>query len=308
MLHEFLSRHRDEIIERCEASFRRRDPERPREDLLVTIPRFVDEIIKAERREAGIPEHSTLPGETEEARVHGENRFHRGYKIRDVVMDYGTISQTIGDLAVEHGIELDARSYRVLNQCLDAGVAQALEIFYELSVQRTHREFAEWLGYLVHELRNALSSAVLAYSFLRSGEVGLESKTARILERAFNQLEALVAQTLVTVQLKSGTPPAREPVPLRELVEDIEAAAQLERGIKLEIDIAADLTLLVDPRLIASALTNLVQNAIKFTRPGGRIEVRAQRSAGGLVIEIEDECGGLNGPPEQLFEPFVQRE
>ncbi|CAN5791542.1 hypothetical protein BH11MYX3_BH11MYX3_08170 [soil metagenome] len=307
MLHEFLSQHRDEIISRCERSYQRRDPSRPEEELLTTIPVFVDEIIKAERREAGIPEHSSLPGDTEGARELGEHRFRRGFKIRDVVTDYGTISQVIGDIAIEHSIELDARSYKLLNECIDSGLAQAISTYYDLAVARGQKEFAEWLGFLAHELRNSLSSAVLAYSFLRSGEVGLESKTARILERSFNQLEALVSQTLVTVQLKSGVPPITERVALQELVEDIHTATISERDISVLIDIDPGLNVQADPRLLGSALTNLLQNAMKFTRSDGRIEVRGRREPARIRIEIEDECGGLGGSGESLFEPFVQR-
>lgn len=304
MLHEFLSRHRDEIIARCEDRYRNRNPDRP---LLDALRSFFDEIIKAERHEAGLPDRSALPGETAEARFIGEHRFRRGFKIREVVDDYSTFSQVIGEVAIEHDIEFDARSYRVLNQCLDSGLAQAISTYYDLSVARGEQEFAEWLGFLSHELRNSLASAVLAYGFIRSGSVGMQSRTARVLERSFNQLEALVSQTLATVQLKSGVAPALETVDVDELVQDIAAAALPERGVVLAHRVESELKVRADPRLFGSALTNLVQNALKFTRDRGRVEVRAHRNGRGVQVEVEDECGGLNGSGEALFEPFVQR-
>jgi hypothetical protein len=176
MLHEFLTEHRDEIVKRCEEHYRRRNPDWSREELLWTIPNFIDEIIKAERREAGLPEESTLPGDTEEARRLGEQRFRRGTRIRDVAMDYGTISTVIGELAIEHGYELDPRSYKLLNQCIDSGIAQAITTYFELSVKRGEEEHAEWLGYLAHELRNSLSSAMIAYGFIRTGHVGQRAR------------------------------------------------------------------------------------------------------------------------------------
>ncbi len=307
MLHEFLSLYRNDIVGRCEAHYQLRNPSRPRDELLNTIPEFVDEIIKAERREAGIPERSSLPGDTEEARKLGEHRFRRGFKICDVVSDYGTICQVIGEIAIEHAVELDGRSYKLLNECIDSGLSQAITTYYELAVARGQQEFAEWFGFLAHELRNSLATAVLAYSFLRSGEVALESKTARILERSFNQLEALVSQTLATVQLKSGVPPSTEQIALLELVEDIKTTTLAERDIAVIIKIDPGLRVEADPRLLGSALTNLLQNAMKFTRAEGRIEVRGHREHARVRIEVEDECGGLVGPPEALFEPFVQR-
>jgi signal transduction histidine kinase len=307
MLHEFLSRNRDEIIVRCEDDFRQRSSDRPSTELIPTIRSFVDEIIKAERHEAGLPDQSSLPGDTEEARIIGEQRFRRGFKIREVVMDYGAISQVIGQIAIEQDVELDPRSYRVLNQCLDSGLAQAITTYYELSIARGEQQFAEWLGYLSHELRNSLSSAVLAYGFIRSGSVGMESRTARVLEQSFNRLEALVSQTLVTVQLKSGVAPELESLDIKELIEDVQAAAIPERGVVLVHSVEDGLKVKADPRLVGSALTNLIQNALKFTRAKGHVHVRARRNNRGVQIDVEDECGGLGDSGEQLFEPFVQR-
>lgn len=306
MLHVFLSEHRDQIIERCEQYYRQRNPDWSREELLLTIPDFIDEIIKAERRVAGLPEDSKLPGDTDEARDHGAQRFRRGARIRDVAMDYGTISKVIGELAIEHGIELDARSYKLLNECIDTGIAMAIQTFLDLALRRGEAEHAEWLGYLAHELRNSLSSAVIAYSFIRGGHVGHDSKTARVLERSLNQLEALVSQTLVAVQLKSGVEPHRESIRVDELVEDVQAVALRVRDITLAAHVEPELTVVADPRLLSSAVTNLVQNALKFSRDGGRVEVRGRRDGARVVIEVQDECGGLSVASEQLFKPFVQ--
>ncbi|MBA3457945.1 MAG: HAMP domain-containing histidine kinase, partial [Deltaproteobacteria bacterium] len=210
-------------------------------------------------------------------------------------------------IAIEHDVELDARSYRVLNQCLDSGLAQAITTYYDLSLARGQQEFAEWLGFLAHELRNSLSSAVLAYGFIRTGSVGTESRTGRVLERSLNQLESLVSQTLVAVQLKSGLAPALETLDVQELVEDVHTAALPERGVTLGNAVEPGLKVSADPRLLGSALTNLVQNALKFSRDRGRVEVRARRDDRGIEIEVEDECGGLGDSSEALFEPFVQR-
>jgi signal transduction histidine kinase len=58
--------------------------------------------------------------------------------------------------------------------------------------------------------------------------------------------------------------------------------------------------------LLTSAISNLLQNAIKFSRPGGCVTLSCWAGEAGVVIEVEDECGGL--PPgeatQQLF-PLV---
>ena len=55
-------------------------------------------------------------------------------------------------------------------------------------------------------------------------------------------------------------------------------------------------------------VTNLLQNAFKFTRLGTRVTVRVGASEERVMIEVEDECGGLPGSnTDDLFRPFEQR-
>jgi signal transduction histidine kinase len=60
--------------------------------------------------------------------------------------------------------------------------------------------------------------------------------------------------------------------------------------------------------VVAAAITNLLQNAFKFTRQGSRISLTARATKERVLFEIEDECGGLPaGKTEELFRPFEQR-
>jgi signal transduction histidine kinase len=308
MLHEFLSAHRNKIVERCEAIYRESHPDLSSEELLDTVPEFLDEIIKAERREAGLPEATTIPGETKLIEEHTRRRFERGFPIAALARDYGAISQAIGELALEESTYLDPASYRVLNECLDTALAQSITRYLALSVEHETQTMTEWLGFLAHELRNALSTAVLSYSFIRSGRVGPQSRTGEVLERSFNRLESLVAQTLAAVQLEAHVASRPQPVNLHELVEDVDAGALHERNVRIVNQVPAGLTAMADERLLMSAVTNLVQNALKFTKAGGTIWIRGRQDPTAVVLDIEDECGGLSAPPEVLFEPFVQRD
>ncbi|MCA1703267.1 MAG: ATP-binding protein [Actinobacteria bacterium] len=56
-----------------------------------------------------------------------------------------------------------------------------------------------------------------------------------------------------------------------------------------------------DPQILASAVTNLLNNAFKFTRTGGRVVLKAHDKDGHVLIEVEDECGGI---PESTGDPF----
>lgn len=62
------------------------------------------------------------------------------------------------------------------------------------------------------------------------------------------------------------------------------------------------------PAGAGAAVGNLLQNAVKFTRPHTTVTLRARASAGRVLIEVQDECGGLPGENfEALFRPFAQR-
>jgi signal transduction histidine kinase len=63
-----------------------------------------------------------------------------------------------------------------------------------------------------------------------------------------------------------------------------------------------------DRQNIAAAIRNLLQNAIKFTRLGSTVTLRSATSGDRILIEVQDECGGLpDGKSLELFQPFEQR-
>ena len=63
-----------------------------------------------------------------------------------------------------------------------------------------------------------------------------------------------------------------------------------------------------DRQMLSSAIANLLQNAFKFTPPDGHVLLTARAAGDRIVIEVEDECGGLaEGKTEELFQPFQQR-
>ena len=94
-------------------------------------------------------------------------------------------------------------------------------------------------------------------------------------------------------------------------VEPVTVAAVLEAAARdLEFIVAPidhGLVIEGDRQILASALTNLLQNALKFTRPHGRISLTAHAEMDRVLIDVQDECGGLpETAAETLFRPFEQ--
>jgi signal transduction histidine kinase len=80
-------------------------------------------------------------------------------------------------------------------------------------------------------------------------------------------------------------------------------------GLLLTVDpVDSAVAIAADAQLLASAITNLLQNAFKFTRAGGRVSLTTRVTADRVLIDIADECGGLpSGKAEELFRPFHRR-
>jgi signal transduction histidine kinase len=99
---------------------------------------------------------------------------------------------------------------------------------------------------------------------------------------------------------------------VKDLLDDAEVGAAIDarnRAVHLTIaPIDTGMTIQADRQLLASAVGNLLQNALKFTRPQGHVIVNIYGTTDRVRIEIEDECGGLPpGRAEELFLPFKQR-
>jgi signal transduction histidine kinase len=96
---------------------------------------------------------------------------------------------------------------------------------------------------------------------------------------------------------------------LRELVEFYEPVAE-EKGQRLSGQIADGLVLRGEPGLFAQAVSNLIENALKYTPDGGRVEVNAQRRADGrLEIAVMDNGPGVPpGDRDRVLERFVRLE
>ena len=76
----------------------------------------------------------------------------------------------------------------------------------------------------------------------------------------------------------------------------------------LKVDVEPGLEIEADQYLLFSAVSNLVQNAIKYSCTGGMIRIRAHGLGEQTIIEVEDQCGGLSSAsPSALFKPFEQQ-
>jgi signal transduction histidine kinase len=328
MLHEFLTQHRDELIERCRAKVAKRPAPSPTElELKHGIPDFLEQLTRA-LRAASEAERRAIAGPKEQgktaspseigdtAATHGNELLKKGYTVDQVVHDYGDLCQAVTELAVEQKASITNAEFRTLNGCLDNAIAGAVTEYGRQSALNASEAGTaaanERLGVLAHELRNLLNSAMLAAGAIKSGKVGWSGATGAVLERSLIGLRDLVDRSLAEVRLGGASPARRELFSVDELLDEVQVSGALEaqsRGVAFSIERTAEgMQVDADRQLLHSAIANLLQNAFKFTKPNGHVALRAKEAGGRLLLEIEDQCGGLPaGIADELFQPFRQR-
>ncbi|HVV49460.1 MAG TPA: HAMP domain-containing sensor histidine kinase [Polyangia bacterium] len=312
-LHRFLDENRDAILRRTIGEIAQGSPEGTDDEILDSLPELYEEVIARLRQQAGLPRQTAATAHEEAASAHGLQRLRLGFTITQLVHDYGALCNSITELAKKDGA-ITAQEFQILNQILDEAIAAAVAGYsseHELERDRqTNQKATEHLGFVAHELRNAIASAMLAFDALRRGQVGLGGRTSNVLERSLTRLRGLVDRSLSEVRLKSGLTLSPEPTHFRQLLEEVEASATVDavaKGTRIAIRADPALQGSVDRQLLTSALANFVQNAIKYSPPGAEVEMRCGPSDAGVTIEVEDQCGGLpGGKIDELFSPFVR--
>lgn len=308
MLDDFLAVNRDEILARVRLL--RNAPVSTATELTHGLPLFFDQLREALRRAAHreTADHEDIQ---RSASRHGLALFERGLTVAQVVHDYGALCQVITSLAFEQKASIGIDEFQTLNLCLDDAIAGAATEYVRHRERVITDEGTERLGVLAHEMRNLLNTALMSFQSIKGGVVPPRGSTSAMHERSLLGLVALIDRSMADVRLDAGLQHL-ERVPLWEVIEEVEIAAAFiaqKRGLRFEVT-TVDHSVIVDAdrQILAATVANLLQNALKFTRKGSTVSLRASSTTDRVLIEIEDECGGL--PPGQahnLLQPFIQQ-
>jgi signal transduction histidine kinase len=304
-----LKVRRQDLINRWSVAVTRDSTSEPisRAELLDHIPRFIDELIGALH-----PDALSLTSLGENAVEHGAQRLNLGFNIAEVVREYGTLHRCIIEIAGEGGVAIARDEQTVIARWLNQGLANAVSQYVTERDIEQQRETSAHLGIIAHEIRTPLSSARVACDLLKRVEPSGGSRAVEILERALRQARGVVDNVLTHASLTLSLTPRLEAFSLRETLEEVafDYGAEAEaKGIEVVVTVMPeDLVIDADARLLRSAVSNLLQNALRFSQPSSTTTVRAKLTEGHVFIEIEDTCGGLPpGRADDVFKPVVQR-
>ena len=172
-----------------------------------------------------------------------------------------------------------------------------------------------------HELRTPISALQAELENLVDGIEPPDPQTLRTMLRQAERLGGLISQLLDLSRLESGAVPLRRRVfEVGPLLEDAAAETRLATP-EVTVAVAAEpgLTVDGDPERVHQVVANLLENAVRYSPPGGAVEVRARadtspsQRAGApsppaeVVIEVADQGPGIpEGEAQRVFERFYR--
>ncbi|MDX2065390.1 MAG: HAMP domain-containing sensor histidine kinase [Fimbriimonadaceae bacterium] len=178
------------------------------------------------------------------------------------------------------------------------------------SALRLSRELTE---FIVHDLRSPISGSIMGLEMLRQESAGMDDYQRELLDQALigNRRALMLVNSILDVsKLQAGRMSVdRCSVELDALVQDVFEPLRpwaLTQNVTLE----ADLTVrewVLDERLVSRTLTNLLSNALKYTRDGTTVKVTADLVGPNLRFGVHDHGPGIPDRYRKvIFEPFGQ--
>ncbi len=168
----------------------------------------------------------------------------------------------------------------------------------------------EMLAIVSHDLRNPLGVVDLSLDLIARDPSHLQTALLRA-RRAVDRMTTLIQDLLELSRIDAGKlevkPVSTELLPLLADVVEQHRMLGEQKQLKVVGEFAPDLGhIVVDPARLVQALGNLLGNAIKFTPPGGKVLLAAQRERDGVTLRVRDTGPGM--PRDMLahvFERFL---
>src|SRR6266404_666720 len=164
-----------------------------------------------------------------------------------------------------------------------------------------------FLGDIAHELCSPLARLRVALGILEERVAGSQQPDVSRASEQADEIAALVNELLSFSKASLGAAHAKlQQAPLRAVV-DLAVRREVSDGEQVEVKIASDLHVEVEPELLTRALSNLLRNAIRYAGKAGPITISAEQRDGQVALTVSD-CGpGIPEPElQRIFDPFYR--
>jgi two-component system CheB/CheR fusion protein len=233
--------------------------------------------------------------------------------------------RAVGDDGVTRWIESSGQVLRNAAGAPATVIGTSREVTNEVSIRqnlerqreeldKANRQKNNFLSILAHELRNPLAAAGYAVALLRQSATAVTSvgRATDVIDRQISHMAKLLDELLDLSRITHNRVALeRRRLDLRQVVEmgcDSARAALADKDQELRLSLPATPVLVEgDEVRLTQVLSNLLNNAAKFTPAGGRIEIHVAEEAGSAVVEVIDNGIGIEADRlEEVFEMFSQ--
>jgi signal transduction histidine kinase/ActR/RegA family two-component response regulator len=277
-------------------------------------------------------------GETQPVRVlshaaeHGEQRWDSGWSISEVVRDYQILQLVILE-HLESGLErpLRYREIMAVGVFIDDAVAMSIAAYVghrdaetrrvdqerAIRLEEANRRKDDLIALVVHELRNPLApivNATRALGILLTTDNEPVRESLRVIRRQTRQLARLLDDLSDLTRIRQGRLELRRDI--IDVSEAIEQAIQTcrplydQRSHCLTVHLEAPpLAVDADAARLVQVLVNLLNNAAKYTPPGGDVTVSACQAGDVVEIRVRDSGVGIRSDMlERVFDLYTRAE
>lgn len=196
-----------------------------------------------------------------------------------------------------------------------SGGDTAIVILRDLSELRRHEKSQkEFVGNVSHELRTPITAVKVTAEALLAGAKDDEDLLQRFLHTIISEadrLSSLIDDLMEIAKRDSGiSKTAKAAVNVADVIERavrvVRPQAQRDE-VDVRVDVPDGLAGFCDEAQTIQLLRNLVDNAVKYTRPGGSVDIRARKMESDLVVTITDTGIGIpQGEVDRIFERFYR--
>jgi two-component system, OmpR family, phosphate regulon sensor histidine kinase PhoR len=190
----------------------------------------------------------------------------------------------------------------------------ALGVFFDITrTERLEHVRQEFLSNVSHELRTPLTAIIAFVETLETGAMEDTESSQRflsIIRKNASRMQGLIDDILELTAIEGGNVQLRAaPVELHELVQEVCAsldAKAVAQRVTLENRVGPEVMVYADVRRLEQMLTNLIDNAIKFSREHGRVVISHEAGTRDRILVHDDGDGIPAQHLERLFERFYR--
>jgi signal transduction histidine kinase len=174
-------------------------------------------------------------------------------------------------------------------------------------------ERRQWIANIGHDLRTPLTSMQAGVEGLLDGMITDQPRMLRAMRTDVEALSALIDDLFLVSRLDVGRLDlAMDPIDLAELADSVveaHSASAAAQSVHLELSVSGHCPVVASGTGLARVFRNLLDNAVRFTPPGGRVEIRVMSNDQHNVIDVAVSDSGPGFDPEvreRAFERFVK--